>query len=93
MIIRITKDQKNYEDIKKSVYDQTLKGYKNKTRRLYDKADLVYLTDEERLALKIDDMLAPRQITVKSESERKNDALFDEFIGSAKKDKKNRKKQ
>ena len=93
MIIRITKDQKNYEDIKKSVYDRTLKGYKNKTRRLYDKADLVYLTEEGRLALKIDDMLAPRQITVKSESERKNDARFDEFIGSAKKDKKNRKKQ
>lgn len=91
MIIRITKDQKNYDDIKKDVYNRTLNGYKNKVRQLYQKADLVYIVEEGRLALKIDDFLAPRQITNKSKDERTNDALFDKFVGSAKKDKESKK--
>lgn len=91
MTIRITKDQKNYDDIKKDVYNRTLNGYKNKVRQLYQKADLVYIVEEGRLALKIDDFLAPRQITNKSKDERKNDVLFDKFVGSAKKDKESKK--
>ena len=91
MIIRITKDQKNYEDIKKNVYNQTLKGYRNIVRRSYDKAELVFVPRENRLALMIDELLAPRQINIKSLDEKRNDALFDEYMGSAKKAKKNRK--
>lgn len=91
MTIRITKDQKYYEDIKKDVYNRTLNGYKNKVRQFYHKADLVYVVEEGRLALKIDDFLAPRQITNKSNSEKENDALFDDYVGSAKKDKENKK--